>query len=76
LRTSRFAQAIRGLSEEIKTIQVYAPHAKPYVAIEEQFNFADPFSSVWGKLDTGIVKLDPGQSVNWIVRLEIFTPSK
>jgi aldose 1-epimerase len=67
---------IRGLSNEIKTIQVYAPPAKSYVAIEEQFNFADPFSSVWGKLDTGMVTLDPGQSVNWTVRLELFTPSE
>ena len=67
---------IRGLSSEIKTIQVYAPPAKPYVAIEEQFNYPDPFSSVWGKLDTGMVTLAPGQSVKWAVRLELFTPPK
>jgi len=67
---------IRGLSDDIKTIQVYAPPDKPYVAIEEQFNFADPFSALWGKLDTGMVTLDPGQSVNWAVRLELFTPSR
>jgi aldose 1-epimerase len=67
---------IRGLSKEIKTIQIYAPPAKPYVAIEEQFNFADPFSSAWGKLDTGMVTLAPGQTVNWTARLELFTPSQ
>jgi aldose 1-epimerase len=67
---------IRGLSGEIKTIQVYAPPAKPYVAIEEQFNFADPFSPVWGKLDTGMVTLAPGKSVNWTVSLELFTPAR
>jgi galactose mutarotase-like enzyme len=67
---------IRGLSNEIKTIQVYAPPAKPYVAIEEQFNFADPFSSVWGNRDTGMVTLASGQSVHWTVRFELFTPAK
>jgi aldose 1-epimerase len=66
---------IQGLSGEIKTVQVYAPPEKSFVAIEEQFNFADPFSSVWGNLDTGMVTLEPGQSVNWAVRLELFTPS-
>ena len=66
---------IHGLSKEIKTVQVYAPPDKPYVAIEEQFNFADPFSPVWGNLDTGMVTLNPGQSVTWTVQLELFTPS-
>lgn len=67
---------IHGLSKEIKTVQVYAPPDKPYVAIEEQFNFADPFSTVWGNFDTGMVTLDPGRTVNWNVQLELFTPSK
>jgi aldose 1-epimerase len=34
---------IEGLSPNIKTIQVYAPPAKSFVAVEHQFNFADPF---------------------------------
>jgi len=65
---------IQGLSNEIKTIQVYAPPAKPYAAIEEQFNFADPFSPVWKKMDTGMVTLEPGEAITWKVRLELFTP--
>jgi aldose 1-epimerase len=67
---------IEGLSDEIKTVQVYAPPDKPLAAIEEQFNFADPFSSVWGKMDTGMITLSPGQSVTWRVRLELFTPTR
>jgi len=67
---------IEGLSNEIRTIQVYAPPDKPFAAIEEQFNFADPFSAVWGKMDTGMVTLSPGQSVSWKVRLELFTPTR
>jgi hypothetical protein len=67
---------IRGLSPELKTVQVYAPPDKAFAAIEEQFNFADPFSSVWKGMDTGMVTLRPGQSVTWKVRLELFTPDK
>ena len=63
-----------GISPEIKTVQVYAPPTKQFVAIEEQFNFADPFGSEWHGMDTGMVTLQPGKSVTWQVRLELFTP--
>jgi aldose 1-epimerase len=65
---------IRGLTNNIKTIQVYAPPDKQFAAIEEQLNFADPFSSVWNGMDTGMVTLQPGQQTMWKVRLELFTP--
>jgi galactose mutarotase-like enzyme len=67
---------IEGMSKEIKTIQVCAPPDKPYAAIEEQFNFADPFSPVWHDMDIGMVRLKPGQQVTWKVKLELFTPTK
>lgn len=63
-------------SSDIRTIQVYAPPAKNFVAIEPQFNFPDPYSKSWGDLNTGMVLLQPGQSVPWEVRLELFTPGK
>ncbi len=68
---------IEGISPEIKTVQVYAPPTKQFTAIEEQYNFGDPFAkSVWKGMDTGMVTLKPGQSTTWHVRLELFTPSK
>jgi galactose mutarotase-like enzyme len=73
---SSYGIRIRGLSPQLKTVQVYAPPDKPFAAIEEQFNFADPFSSVWKSMDTGMITLRPGQSVTWKVRLELFTPDK
>ena len=74
---SNYGVMIQGLSPEIKTIQVYSPPDKKYAAIEEQFNFADPFGSEWPKgMDTGMVTLKPGQSVTWHVRVALFTPSK
>ncbi|HME58367.1 MAG TPA: aldose 1-epimerase [Terracidiphilus sp.] len=65
---------IEGLSPAIKTIQMYAPPNKNFVAIEHQYNFADPFGKEWGGMDTGIVTLKPGESTNWHVRLRLFQP--
>jgi len=67
---------VEGLSPQIKTVQVYAPPAKEFVAIEEQFNFGDPFGKEWHGMDTGMVTLKPGHSVDWHVRLQLFTPQK
>jgi aldose 1-epimerase len=64
------------LSPQIKSIQVYAPLQKNFVALEPQFNLPDPYSKNWGKVDTGMVLLQTGQSVSWRVRLELFTPGQ
>ena len=65
---------IVGVSPEIKTIQMYAPPTAKFVAIEDQFNFADPFSKIWNGMNTGMVTLKPGQSTKWHVRLHVFVP--
>jgi aldose 1-epimerase len=68
---------IIGLSPDIKAVQVYAPPDKDFVAVEPQFNLADPFDKkIWGNTDTGMVTVPPGKSVSWHVRLELFTPTK
>ncbi len=71
---SQYGLKVEGLSPEIKTVQVYAPPAKEFVAIEEQFNFSDPFGPEWHNTDTGMVTLQPGQAVTWKVRLQLFVP--
>jgi len=71
---AKYGVRIQGLSPEIKTIQAYAPPAKNFVAVEHQFNFADPFGKEWGNMDTGMVTLQPGQSTKWHVRLKLFVP--
>jgi galactose mutarotase-like enzyme len=65
---------VEGISPEIKTIQAYAPPGKAFVALEHQFNFADPFGKEWGTMDTGMVTLKPGQSTKWHVKLRVFVP--
>ncbi|MFZ0661316.1 MAG: aldose 1-epimerase [Acidobacteriaceae bacterium] len=74
---SNYGVQVEGLSPEIKTVQVYSPPTAKFAAIEEQFNFADPFGKEWPHgMDTGMVTLKPGQSVTWQVRVQLFTPSK
>jgi aldose 1-epimerase len=65
---------VEGLSPEIKTVQVYSPEGKPFVAIEDQFNYVDPFGKQWKGRNTGVVTLRPGQSVSWRVRVALFIP--
>lgn len=67
---------IKGLSPEIRTVQVYAPPEKTFAAIEEQLNYADPFNDIWKGMNTGMVTLQPNQAVTWKVRLELFTPTR
>ena len=71
---AKYGVSIEGLSKEIKTIQAYAPPTQKFVAVEHQYNFADPFGKEWGKMDTGMVTLKPGQSTKWQVRLKVFVP--
>jgi aldose 1-epimerase len=71
---AHYGVEIQGLSPDIKAIQAYAPPTANFVAIEHQFNFADPFGSEWGTRDTGMVTLRPGQSTRWHMRLRVFVP--
>ena len=71
---AKYGVDIVGLSPEIKTIQMYAPPAMKFVAIEDQYNFGNPFGKEWGSMDTGMVTLKPGQSTKWHVRLHVFVP--
>ena len=61
------------MTPTIKEIRVEAPGDKATVTIDPQFNFDDPFGKEWDKdQDTGMVVLQPGQMVQWKVRLELF----
>ncbi|HEU5410250.1 MAG TPA: aldose 1-epimerase [Candidatus Acidoferrales bacterium] len=72
---AKYGLRLTALSPQIRAIQVYAPPDKKYVVIEPQFNLADPFNKkLWGNRDTGMDWLEPGQSVSWHVRLELFIP--
>lgn len=72
---SNYGVKVLGLSPEIRTVQVYSPPTVKFAAIEEQFNFADPFGKEWHGMNTGMVTLKPGASVQWHVRVELFQPN-
>jgi aldose 1-epimerase len=64
-----------GISPGIRAFQMYAPLDKRFVALEPQFNLAEPLRGIYpAGTDTGMVTLQPGQSVTYRVRLEIFVP--
>ncbi len=65
---------LTALSPTIKAMRVEAKANADYVSIEPQFNYDDPFGKEWGKdADTGMVVLQPGQTTQWVVRLELFS---
>lgn len=60
----------------VRAIHVYSPADKSFVALEPQFNYGDPFGEEWKGEDTGMVTVEPGNSVVWKTRLEMFQPSQ
>jgi aldose 1-epimerase len=67
---------ITAMTPTINAMRVYAPLDGSFVAIDPQFNYDDPFGHEWPKgTDTGMVVLQPGESTQWMIRLEIFSLS-
>jgi galactose mutarotase-like enzyme len=73
---SGYGLRITAMTSTIKALRVYAPLDGSFISIEPQFNYDDPFGREWSKdEDTGMVVLQPGQSTQWKIRLEIFSLS-
>ena len=70
---SGYGLRMTALSPTIKAMRVVAPANGGYVSISPQYNYPDPLGREWGKeTDAGMVVLQPGQSTEWKVRLELF----
>jgi aldose 1-epimerase len=65
---------VTGVSPEISAFQVYAPVDKSFIALEPQFNLADPYNHhVWKHHEkTGMAVLKPGETTQYEVELELF----
>lgn len=51
---------IVAMSPAIKAVQIYGPPDAPFLAVEPQLNWADPFGAQWGaNTDTGMALLEP-----------------
>jgi aldose 1-epimerase len=67
---------LTAVTPTIKSIRVYAPLDGSFISIEPQFNYDDPLGKEWANNeDTGMVVLQPGQSTQWKIQLEIFSLS-
>jgi aldose 1-epimerase len=74
---SDYGLRVISLSSNITNLRVIAPDPKPWVSIGPNMNVPDPFGKEWDHLEnTGMVTLQPGDSVQWKVRLEIFSLSR
>ncbi len=62
------------LTSTIRAIRVVAPAGKNAVSIQPSFNINDPFGHEWPhEEENGMVMLQPGQTTQWKVRLELFS---
>jgi aldose 1-epimerase len=62
------------LSANIKALRVLAPAGKPWVALGVATNFDDALGSEWDTAEgSGIQTLQPGDSLQFKVRVEVFT---
>lgn len=62
------------LTSNIKALHVIAPADKPWVAIGPDTNFDDALGSEWDTSEgSGITTLQPGDTLQWKVRVEVFT---
>jgi galactose mutarotase-like enzyme len=70
---NRYGLRMTLLSPTIRELRIRALADSQAVEIDPQFNYEDPFGREWPKSeDTGMVVLQPGESTQWKVRLEIF----
>lgn len=76
LRDTAWGYGIRvmPLTANIKALHVVAPPDKPWVAIGPDTNFDDALGPEWNTAEgSGITTLQPGDSLQWRVRVEVFT---
>lgn len=74
---NQFGIRITMLSAAIKAVHVSAPADAGYVLLEPRFNYDDPLGEEWSRDDkAGMVTLQPGSSVQWSIRMEIYGPAR
>lgn len=76
LRDPAFGYGIRisPLTQNIRGLRVIAPADKNWVSIGPETNYDDALGPEWNTSEgSGIAALQPGDSIQWKIRLEIFT---
>ena len=70
---SGFGMRMSGLAGSTRELRVSSPGGSSYVSLGMQTNFDDPFGKEWTSSDDAIQTLQPGQTAEWKMRLEIFS---
>jgi galactose mutarotase-like enzyme len=69
---AHYGMRVTTTAPPICNFQFYAPPDKQFTSIEPQVNMPEPFAELWGpNVDRGIVWLEPGQKLDYKVRVEI-----
>jgi aldose 1-epimerase len=70
---SGYGLRMTALSPTIRTWCVTAAADGDFITIDPRYNYPAPFGVEWGsETNTGMAKLEPGQSTEWKIRLELF----
>ena len=70
---SNYRLRVTAMTPAIREMRVTSPAGSNFVVIAPQLNLDDPLGREWAPTeDTGMVILQPGQSIQWKVRLELF----
>jgi len=70
---SGYGLRLSSVSSNTRALRIVAPVSNEYVSLGLQTNYDDPFGNMWSTGEgSGMVTLQPGQSFEWRVRLEIF----
>ena len=76
LRDTVFGYGLRviPLSANIRALRVIAPPDKSWVSIDPETNYDDALGTQWDTAEgSGIKTLQPGDTLQWKVRVELFT---
>lgn len=76
LRDTTYGYGLRiiPMSANIRGLRVIAPPDKPWVCIGPATNFDDALGAQWNTSEgSGITTLQPGDSIQWKVRVELFS---
>ncbi len=72
---SAYGVRVVARSSQVRAIQVFAPPDKPFIVVEPQFNWADPFGKQWPSgVNTGMIHVQPNEAVTYSVELRLFVP--
>jgi aldose 1-epimerase len=79
LRDPRSGIGIRmtAMTPQVRAVHVHSARGDNKITIGFQTNYDDPFSRVWASDDFGGINvLQPGQTLQWRIRMEVFATSE